>query len=213
MKELADLAADDSPAQVYAKMQYAIIVAQQESYGGGMTGPQVMRTTDDGEIELSSEPMGFEGDIEATTLFSDFQLTDGKLASFSVATPDDDDEAEPISIDERVVSGGQRQNIAGNTVRLMGAYHSVQSDSVFVVISTEATGDGMEYSWNNAYVTDDGREVAGAEALGNDQPRKGRESPYVVTFDAVDLGGTAEIGVYTADYNEATLKFDLEPSF
>jgi hypothetical protein len=207
MKVMANLAADDSPAQTYAKVQYATLVARQQSYGGGFTGPMVMRITDDGGIELSSEPMGFEGDVEEVLNYTDFELTDGKLASFSVSTPEN---PEPISIDERVVAGGQRQEVAGNTVRLIGAYHSIQADTVIVAISTEATGNSIEYNYGDTYLTDDGREVASTEALGDDTPRKGREGPYVMTFDSVDLGGTVLVTAITSsDYDEATLRFDL----
>jgi hypothetical protein len=41
--------------------------------------------------------------------------------------------------------GGHSQEIAGNTVRLVGAYHSIQAATVIVAISTEATGDSIEY--------------------------------------------------------------------
>jgi hypothetical protein len=209
MKAMADLAADDSPAKTYARVQYALVVAEQQSYGGGMTGPQIMRITDDGGIELSSEPLGYEGDVEETVTFTDFELTGGKLASFSAINADDD---EPISIDDRIVPGGQRQEIAGNTVRLMGAYHSVQADTVIVVLSTEATGDSIEYGYSDTYETSDGREVASTQYVGDDTPRAGREGPYVVSFDSVDLGGTAFIeAMTTSGYDTATLKFNLQP--
>jgi hypothetical protein len=209
MKTMIDLAADDSPAHIYAKVQYAAVVAEQQSYGGGMTGPQTMKITDDGGIELCDEPMGFEGDVGGCFTFTDFELTDGKLASFSAITPEG---GEKIHLDERIVAGGQRQEIAGNTVRLVGAYHSIQADTVMVVISTEAAGDSIEYGYGDTYETSDGREVASTQYLGDDTPRAGRESAYVVTFDSVDLPGTVRIeAVLASDYNDATLTFELRP--
>lgn len=201
MRRMIELSAKNSPARTYAQVQVATAVAQRAEMGGAAFPPQTLEIVD-GEIELCSEPVGEVASAPECFRFSDFETTNGKLASFMAGdTP----------IDKRVARGGQTLRAGGTTVRLVGAYHSVQADSLIVAFEAEPGSPLVNPSWYSMeYLEPTGDTVASTTAFGPDPLRRGRTSVGVGYFDRADVGGTVTLPAYDNDYNELTLDFELK---
>lgn len=157
----------------------------------------------DGGIELCSEPIGEVATDPECFTFSDFETTDGKVASFT---------AGGTQIDERLAKGGQTLTAGGTTVRLIGAYHSVQADYLAVAFEAQPGRPQVNPEWYSAeYLEPSGDTVAANTSFGPDPLRRGRNNVGVVCFDRAAVGGTVSLPAYDQNYNRVTLDFDLTP--
>ena len=152
MQQMLEEAEEGSPAAVYAAVQIALFSALQQE--GWPQEPAGFTVTDTG-VELCSDD-GAGGRV--CTQFESLRVDSGKLQSFTV---------NDVEIAERLADGGQVAQQGEATVELVGAYHSVQSDSLLVALDvrndTDQTLNLNPYSAE--YVTIDGRQVSTADAF------------------------------------------------
>lgn len=209
MQAMIDLSAPNSPARTYAEVQIAAAQAMRASQG--TTNPAQTLEIVDGGIELCDEPIGKLGDtLNPCYRVDGFELTDGKLASFAGRVLDDSGEpTEPISVDNRLADGGQSKEIRGNTITLIGAYHSIQSDVLAVAFDVEAGDNPIELGYGDEYEEADGAIVASLQYMGMDAPRRNQSGPYVVMFDRAKVGGSVILSGQDSDFNSFEMRFEL----
>ena len=136
------------------------------------------------------DAMGFEPEC---TQFTSLTVTDGKLANFAVnATP----------IDDRLAAPGAATQSGGATVTLLGAYESVQADSLIVVLDIANSTEPLNLNVYSAeYITSDGRQVTVGDAVGPIQLRAGASASVVLSFPSQTIGGTVYLTGSDQDYN------------
>jgi hypothetical protein len=193
------LALEGSPAWVYARVQHGFVVTNQRQ-GSAPLDPQLLRVTDTG-VELCQTYA--DGETECM-LFENFQVTDGKLVTFT---------ADGTEIDDRV-SANDTSTDGQVTAELVGAYHSVQSDKLLVVISLTNGSDASLFLDHPAaeYVTAEGQQVVVAESVGPRDLRAGAGDFVVLEFPDQGIGGTVFLGGWSRlpDDRVAELEWALQ---
>lgn len=177
MQAMLEVADAGSPAAVYAELQIATVSALQQE--GFPQDPSRLTPTDTG-FELCSGDVTQEG---ACNHFADLEVVDGMLRSFTV---------DDVAIADRLAAGGQVAQQADTTVELIGAYHSVQADSLIVALDVTNGADTtlMLNPYTAEYVTMEGRQVTAADAFGPIDLRAGVSAYVVLAFPAQGVGGT-----------------------
>ncbi len=177
MQQMLDQAVPGSPAAVYAEIQIAFASALQQE---GLTPDPSRLTVTTSGIQLCTDD-GAGG--QDCTQFEALQTDGGKLAAFTV---------DGIDIAERLAAGGQTARSGETTVELVGAYHSVQADSLVVALDVRnGTDQTVQLNpYTAEYVTRDGRQVTAADAFAPLDLRSGASAYVALVFPAQGVGGT-----------------------
>jgi hypothetical protein len=194
-----DVAAVDSPAELYATHQIAF---------ARVPGVAPFTTTvdvGDDNIVLTSRGVSTDGttEFEDSTTFSDFTLVDDRLATFSV---DDNPVADRIR-------GGDPAGVSSNgvTVKIITAYQAHEGDLVLNVEITnmrkaEVQTTVSEWTLDSA----DGRQLKPAQPSGFvlSSILPGTTQPHFVMYEQVPLGGSLGVVASASDL-ETGLRFDV----
>jgi hypothetical protein len=193
-----DVAADDSPAELYATHQIAF--ARIPDVAPFTTTADV----GDDNIVLTSRGVSSDGtEFEDSTTFSDFTLVDDRLATFSV---DDNPVADRIG-------GGDPAGVSSNgvTVKIVTAYQAHEGDLALNVEIMNMRGAEVQTTVSEWTLdTADGRQLRPAEPsaflLSSILP--GTTQPHFVTYEQTPLGGTLGVAASASDL-ETALQFDV----
>jgi hypothetical protein len=190
MATMVDHALESSPAWVYARVQTAFMAAQQQE-GWGPFDAQRLRVTDTGVELCQTGPDGRRSCMD----FENLTVTDGKLATFTIAG---------TAIEDRLFAGGTTATDGDVVVELIGAYHSVQADSLVVVVDiTNGSSQPVDLNLYSAeYLTPDSRQVSAEEAVGPFDLRPGASGYAALMFPAQGVGGAVYITGWDDDYDE-----------
>jgi hypothetical protein len=196
MAEMLDHALEGSPAWTYARVQTAFMAAQQQE--GWTIDPQRLRVIDTG-VELCST------DLDGSRSCFDFEemtVSDGKLVTFT---------ADGTSIDDRLYAGATTATERDVSVELLGAYHSVQADSLLVAIDiSNQSSESIDLDLFGAtYVTPEGRQVTASEAVGPYELRPGASSFAGVMFPAQAVGGTVYLTGWDGNFEDLEWELPL----
>lgn len=187
-----------SIAEMYARHIIAVVTAYRD---GGQPVPESQATFSAGSGRVCDEGKT-EG--ETCTEFADF-VVDKKTKKLVEFT------ADGIRLDDRLVLGtGAAQSAQGASVRLVSAYHSVQSDRLFVVVEVKAGDKAIDvYAYGASYVGPDGRQVEAEQATGSDGLQAGATGTVVIAFPSQSPGGRMVFDISDPDYNTATVTLPI----
>ena len=189
MAPMLDAAAEGSPAAVYAQVQIAYAAALEQE--GWPRDPSSLSVIDGGVELCSDDGMG----VTACTRFEALQLEGSHLVSFAV---------DGVDITGRLASAAPPVEQGGTSVALLGAYHSVQSDSLIVALDVSNGGDELVHlnAYTAEYLTSAGRQVTAADALSPMDLRAGASAYAMLIFPAQGVGGTVYLTGYGPDFLE-----------
>lgn len=195
MQQMLEEATAGSPAAVYAEVQIAYVSALQQE---GIPAQSSRFTVTDTGVELCSDD-GAGGRV--CTQFETLRVDSGKLQSFTV---------DGVEIAERLAAGGQVAQQGEATVELVGAYHSVQADSLVVALDVRNGSDQTLNlnPYSAEYVTVDGRQVTAADAFAPIDLRPGVSAYVALAFPAQGVGGTVYLTGYGDDFS-SELEWEL----
>jgi hypothetical protein len=200
MGGMLEVAAEDSPAHLYATHQIALVRASSQlvrrpSATSTWAGNDSVEQCIDGYDDITGEA------IEECTVFADFEQVDEHLTSFTV-------DGQPIS--ERI-SSGEAAEADGVSVRVVTAYQTSAGD-LFLNVDITNNRDGRliveEYDW--VLITADGRQVESdpmASGLTSDIEPDATAATTAV-FLQTSLGGTLRFVAFSDDF-ETQIRFEV----
>jgi hypothetical protein len=194
--EMVDLAAEGSPAELYARFQHAFTEARQQE--GWPTETQEAYVTDEG-VDLCFPP---EVD-EPCWFYRDLVVRDGQLANFTV-------NGEPI--EDRLFAGDASDETGDVVAELVAAYHTITGDVLVVILDVEnGSADDVSLSIYSAdYLTADNRQVSASDAVGPVELRAGSSAYVALIFPSQGIGGTAYLPGWGAGSTELEWEIPLE---
>lgn len=199
MAPMLAAAAEGSPAAVYAQVQIAYTAALQQE--GWPLDPSGFTVVDTG-VELCSDD---GSGATNCTRFEALQLEGSHLTSFTV---------DGVDIAERLASAAPPVEQGQTSVALLGAYHSVQSDSLVVALDVANGSDELVHlnAYTAEYLTTAGRQVTAADALSPLDLRPGASAYVMLIFAAEGVGGTVYLTGYGQDFvQDFEWEFPLVP--
>lgn len=195
MGGMLELAPENSPAQLYAIHQIALVRA--DPFRDGIAATNEWHN---GSVEQCSEAIDASGDIvEECFTFADFELADGLLASFTV---------DELPIAERI-SAGEAVEADGVSARVVTAYEAARGDlflNVDVTNNREEPVSLAEYGW--VYTTADGRQVEPADFGLASDIGPGATAATTVTYLQTPIGGTLRFVAFADDFL-TEIRFEL----
>lgn len=211
MKTMINDAVPGSTAAKYATVQTAYAEA---SVGAGTRNPPAFYSEDGDTIRTcSTSPTASTTTTSVPgpkdcTVFSDF-VVDKKTHQLA------DFKADKIDIATRIVTGGAPQGVLGATITPVGAYRTVQSDSLVVIFDVTAGNKPIDVStYSASYITSDGRQVApdaGNSVIPATTVQPTARVRYVSVYPSADVGGHLALPLTSGspDYASATVNIPV----
>lgn len=199
MRDAIDLTAEDSVARTYMRFQRSLHEADQ-AQGMGSYRQDMTELSDGYELCFEDD---YDDSTEECVTFADFETdSDGMLAQFTVNGE---------RLGERLVSGGQTDSVGDNEVRLIGGYHSVQSDTFNIAVRVDSGSEPWDIFASSAeYVTPDGRQIMVTYAVEPTNYQPNARQILTMQFDNAEPGGRLIIPASSPDYmSDGELTFDL----
>lgn len=198
MGGMLDLAAEGSPAWLYATHQIAAL----RSAGGPGASTDVGVEGD--SIVLCQPVLDASGtETEDCNTYANFTLDGDWLSDFSI---------EGVPMADRIRSGDPAGAAAdGVTARIVTAYQTARGDLALNLDVTNGRDTALtvaDYEW--AFITSDGRQVAPSELFAGQSPdvEPGATAAHVVYFEQAPLGGTLRFVAFADDF-ATEIRFDV----
>lgn len=193
MRKMLKLAAEGSPAEVYADVQIANVASQpgtEESY-----------------VEVT--PKGVKvcplGEQPQCIHHTDIIVDNGKIVSWS---------DKGSTLGSRISAPSSAGSALGTKAKLIGGFYSLQSDVLVVALEVQnRSGETLNVNSGSAeYVTKQGQQVGMMTFFGPTEVRDGAKAEVILVFSDVKLGGTAYLGISSRDFRrEDELSVKLPP--
>ena len=189
MQPMLDHAAEGSAAHTYAAVQIANIDALADQ---GLTSePATATYLDGGAVEMCHAT---DDGSRSCSVMADITVDGELLSTFTV---------DGAPIDQRLATGGATASDGNVTVTLLGAYHSVQADTLVVALDIHNGADDVTNLniYTAEYINDAGRQVTASDAVGPIELRSGAASYATIYFPAQGVGGTFYLEGYSEDFS------------
>lgn len=190
LKRVAEtLAAPDSNAYAYAIEQAAVNQAMLD--GGWSAEAQDLETIEGGFAMCAAMPVAGE---ETCSEFTNLTYVDGRLADFDAG-------GSPLA--GRISLGNGESVALGDaaTATFIAAYRSI-AGAVYVVVEIRSNVDGLTVPFASTYRAPDGRQADPTDVVGPYELGSGSLANYAFVFQGAEFGGTLDLVVYKANYDE-----------